>query len=93
MGFPSDPRFPRPVPLRRAKRRARKPFEISEDERTHVVASRFLLACGVKRIGVERSLIVLDSPTCPSCKSHLASKARAQKIVADFVAEKGASEW
>ena len=100
-GFPDDPALglPSPRPPRasshRAKGRSRpKRLEpIPEDERTHVPLTRFKLACGAKRIGVERSLIVEKKPTCPGCVAELVAMAQRQLEVRKLAEERGVTEW
>jgi hypothetical protein len=99
-GFPDDPSVGLPAPTphfkRGPKRKSRRRVverEIPEDERTHVAVSRFKLACGLKRIGVEAALIVGEAPTCEACKADLLARAARARAVKELIDETGETQW
>lgn len=86
--------FPKPKPLRVKKRtRAASEPEIPEEDRTHVVRGRFLLWCGAKRIGTERSRIVATNPTCAACAAAISKAEKDARLVKGAIEEQGTCEW
>ena len=75
MSFPGQGPFPGGGKRSCRTRRKKKPLAappIPPEERTHAPSTRFKLACGASRIGLDESLVATrEAPTCPACRRAL----------------------